>query len=255
MTRSVWGVFLALAAVGVVGTGVDQALSQAKPQSVDLVRELETLRDRVQALEKADTTVTIVLSAATVALFIFAIMIAVVTIFGWREIKEYLSRHVELTMKRSYDELSGRLHGFTGVIYGRLCRGQDERIERHDFLDEAITLTRKAYQSLEGSDHRWLVMNNLAYYYALKGDRANAPYAVEMAEQLRRRYSEIGNHNFLTTYARVVAEFRDYYPEPRKKLEEIRTMLHELINSPDVPERHKVNARRHLERVGRALGQ
>lgn len=189
---------------------------------------------------------------ASIALFAIAIVLGVltliVTVFGKPWLEAEIDRRVQKSIKALENEVMGRTSGYVGFIFGRL------RDVRPDFLDAAIDYSRRGYRLLaEETPYKEVVINNLAFYYSLKGNPADAPDAISFGQLLRKRFSDTKDPDYLTTFAGVVATYHGYFSDPRSTLTEAITLMNGLLEDPAVSDPHKQNAQRHLERLRRAL--
>lgn len=193
----------------------------------------------------------VLLTAASVALFVLAIVLAVltlvVTVFGMKWVKRQVKRRVD----EAVNEMQNRALGITAAHIGFILA--DLREIQPRFLDAAIRMSRRAYMLLPaGHLHREIAMNNLAFFYSLRGNAADAPDAIKFGTYLRNRYSKSNDPDDLTTYASVTATYYKYFPEPEKVVTEAITLMEDLIANSSVSEEHKQNARRHLIKLRRA---
>lgn len=159
------------------------------------------------------------------------------------EINKHIGKRIDLVQR---DVMAG-VTGYVGLIYSEL-RETDQR-----FLDEAINYSRRAYQAFS-KDHpyRTICMNNFAFFCAVKGDTDHALEVVEIALELRRKISETGEIEHLTTFAAVVAAFYKYFPDPRWALADAIRTMRRIIHNLDISQRHRQNAARHLIRLRKA---
>jgi hypothetical protein len=127
---------------------------------------------------------------------------------------------------------------------------QDPR--RH--LESVIGFTEDAFRLLQpGDGHLWDTKNNLAYYYAERGDTRNADDCVSLAKELRKQSSQDNDYDYMTTYARVLTSYHPHFPDPKRAVREAKKMMEELQNDSRCPEYHKSNANRHAKALEEVL--
>lgn len=194
----------------------------------------------------------VLLVLATMALFTVAIAIALITVivtaFGRQWVIDHIQQEIQKNLERVQGELRGRIHGYVGFIFGRL------RDLNPPLLTQAIIFTRDAYYALpDGTKGKAEAINNLAYYYSVKGDNVDGREAVRLITELRRDYARIETTNHLTTFASVAETFYDFFPDSKSVLKEAEQVMEKLLVDDTVSDAHKKDAQRHLERLRRAL--
>lgn len=201
--------------------------------------------DRIEAL----------LAAASLTLFFATILISLLGIFGWHEIKNVVTREVERLVRK---ESLGNIKLTTGLFYGRMCRIDSDdgfEVNHPDLLRSAIGSTRDALQLLRGTPIEIKAKNNLAFYLALKTDPIYGREAVGLAEELHVYGSQTENLTMLNTYGAVVAAYSTYFPDPGKALREARDLLQAITERENVDPMEKKNARRHIIALNQALSK
>jgi hypothetical protein len=194
-----------------------QAVS-APPPASSAAYPMAVTEHRLSDLENSWSHLEQMMSAVAVAVAAMAIMLAVAAVLGYKLI-EYSA---EKQMERATAELSGRIYGVQGLLFGRLCRDDDDKVKREQFLELAIEYTAKAREKLEESPKKspywWFVVNNLAFYYALRGshnplDDTYGEEALEWADLLKRNVHKLPLSEVQDTYARVIAAFCQCDPD------------------------------------------
>jgi hypothetical protein len=205
-------------------------------------RQLEAAEIRLIESQKRFDWLTTLLALASLLLVTLSLVVGLAAVFGWSTILKHITTNVdtrstelqeklstwqlewekkidaslkeaEKSSNRTHRELNGRIRNATALIFGRLCRKEDDFLgyeRREDLLDKAIQFARDACDELSdvSSEHRWSAINNLAYYLALKGDPTYAQEALEKAEMLRCRSLERqDDFHHLTTFIRVAGQF------------------------------------------------
>ena len=209
---------------------------------------------------KASTSLTIsvkydqvqtLLAAATLTLFFATILISVVGVFGWNEIRNVITREVERLVKR---ESTGNIKLTTGLFYGRMARvDHPDRIEikDKDLLRTAIRYSGEALELLEGTENEIRAKNNLAFYFALDPDPLHATRAVELARDLLKYASRKKNMVIFNTYGAVVAAYPTHFTNA--EVTEARDLLQAVVDRDGIDRTEKENARRHVTALNRTL--
>jgi|GEM_PF-3589355 len=198
------------------------------------------------------------LTAASLALFVFSIFIALLAIFGWQTVvsvvrdtaKTAASRAVSVAMKQAQaeiekikpmaearikleNELRGRTLTILGFIIGESSLNpetkspDDERAREN--LAEAIHLCEQGYGYLKsvGGAAEYMGLNNLVFYscaYGVSGDDCRVAL-VKQARELMEVGEEHAASNLLLTYSRTILE---HGTDPKEK-DRARSKLRELV--------------------------
>ena len=172
-----------------------------------------------------DTT----LSALVVAVAALAVMIGLVAILGWPAIDKIIKHRVKSATDEASMDLEGRMHGVQGVLFGQMARDKDDNITRPDLLEQAIHWTEKAKDQIPAKNRHFhrRALNNLAFYYALKGDAAFARTALKMVEEL---HDDSPQTSELDTFARVVAVFGEHAKNPAKMIQQADDAINSILN-------------------------
>lgn len=196
----------------------------------------------------------VLIGAASIALSTVAILVAIagvgIYIYGKEALEKTVEQEVQKRLEEQEKELRGRLVGYVGFIFGRL------RVVREDFIGSAIHYSQTAYEFLpETSKYRMAALNNLAFYYSVRGYSTDAPAAVRYAQVLLESYAESQNIEWLTTYANVVSTYHSHFDNPKRALSEAERMMEEINTRDDTTTQQKQNAARHLEKIRAALAK
>jgi hypothetical protein len=238
--RTVWRAVWRTAAVGIVLAAIFIAgyvvAVNGKPSLT-----INIPYDRIEAL----------LAAATLTLFFATILISMIGIFGWNEIRSLISREVERIVKK---ESVGSIKLTTGLFYGRMSRIDEpggSTVKDKDLLRTAIKYSREALELLEGTDGEIRAKNNLAFYLALDPDPLHATNAVELSRDLLKYAGRSKNLTVFNTYGAVVGAYPTYYT--KDEVEHARDLLQAIVDREGVDPSEKENARRHVTALNRAL--
>ncbi len=188
-----------------------------------------------------------------------AIIIGVATVFGWGQIKRAIAEEVKKGLNDIHSELSGRILGAEGVVFGLMARDHEDVVLHPKLLERAIKRThesREALERLKGDQkYLWRTKNNLAYYYALKGDPIDAKEALKLADAIRDHYASSRNPHSLDTYARVMLAFHELSPNPKERLKDAAMVLDSLINNPQEALEMHQTATRTRKLIGDAMAK
>ena len=195
----------------------------------------------------------VIISVATLAIAILAVLIAIASIYGVVWGREWLEgrirREAENAVAAVRTELEAYLVGYVGYIFGRL-RELLEQLRPHDFIGAAINYTQLAFdQHRPESEGRLIAANNLAFYYAYRGRPSDAQEAIRLAELLLENYPRHRVVDWLTTYAAVVAGYHRQFPNTIAALKKAIRMMEELEERTDVTPEQKQHAVEHLEKL------
>jgi hypothetical protein len=156
----------------------------------------------------------ILFGAAQVSLFIFSILLGVLTFFGWQAVERKISDAVEKATKEQLatvdNEARGRSFAIMGYIIGENSVNEDFTAPTsEERLREAISYCNQAYNFLKGSglSAEFLALNNLLGYSCALGDTERRGYLLECARRLRKAAEEHGSQNLLLTYCRTILKF------------------------------------------------
>lgn len=194
----------------------------------------------------------VLVGITSLSLAVLAILIGGASIYlyfrGRPWIEELVRNEVRKEIESTEKELRGRLVGYVGFVFGRLRKVNPELIH------PAIQYSQYAYETLpDTSAWKMRAMNNLAFYYSVRGYVTDAPAAIRYARALLEDYAKSGDIDWLTTYAVVVGRYYEYFDSPRQRLLEAERMMEELQQRGDVSQGDKQNAAGHLETLRAAL--
>ena len=199
-------------------------------------------------------------AAAAFALVLFSIFFVVLTLVGWKDLKEKMSNDARALVRHEYElaakESLGKLRINVGWIFGTFAQKNSDAeivIDKPEYLLHAIEASNSALTLLVDSPEQWKAMNNLAFYSALGEDAAYGFIARDLALELRRMPEAMSQPEVRSTYARVVATYHRYFDAPREAILDAQNMINCVLTGEIATELEKRNARRHLEALGRAL--
>ena len=171
--------------------------------------------------------------AASVALFIFSFLVAILAIFGWQTIQQTINERVDARAKRSEkkladrveelgEELNGRLKSALGYLVGEISYDL-EKIEptNPERLEHAIELCEDAVQILTRLKSKHLIgaENNLIFLTALA--KLNKAWLLSRSEKLKKEWEEQPNKTaYILTYSRVVLQYSED-PDLRRSVKKI----------------------------------
>lgn len=150
------------------------------------------------------------LAAASLALFIFAILIALAAAIGWPELKRYVLRQVEKKIDPLRKELRGRSLSNTGYSLGELSLSKGTfQVERRELLDLAVDSCRLGYLQLEQASDgpRLMALNNWLYYMTFQEGPPQDPDILTHAQELYRVGVKNQAVRLQLTYCRVIARY------------------------------------------------
>jgi hypothetical protein len=223
---------------------------------------------------------TVLFGAASIALFILSMFIALVAVFGWQSLQENIRSSVETETRKAIDrlvkermeplenelrtraerlvgrelgermqplenELRGRVYSILGLVMGETNIDPETFAPKDkDLLREAVINSRKGYELLQKTDSpgKYLALNNLVYYSSLVGDRSKGKLMLEYARLLRDAGQEHDARNLLLTYCRAVIEFA---LDPADTAEAY-AIAHSIADDPTRPERERREAKLYL---------
>lgn len=195
----------------------------------------------------------ILLTAASLFILIFSVFVGVTAFFGWREIENVIERKVLSVQDDAESKFRGGIKLATGVMYGRLAR-IDSSIDHEGPppLDAAIAVTHDAHKLLEevGTDaDRIKAANNLAFFYALKGDPEFAPKAISLARRIKDHPDFGHDPEYIDTYCHVLCTYWEFIDDPEKWFVVAIKKARSLRSRGDLDARQRKNAHRTLLRV------
>jgi len=167
----------------------------------------------------------VLFGTATIVVGVLTAFVTFFGILGWAEIRkqaaesarEEVEKRIETlvgpSIERKVDalraEFEGRLLGVIGATYGQLFQLHRKEIAIEQALEAGIAFTEKAVETIQKDSPRyWHALNNLAYFYALRGERRDKLKALEIASGLREQFWKTQDPDYATTCGRVVATFQ-----------------------------------------------
>jgi hypothetical protein len=207
-------------------------------QAVARPVEFPILEHRLSDLEHSWATLETIVTVVAVTIAALAVIITLIGIVGYKLIGYWVAKQLD----DATAELNGRIYAVQGLLFGRLCRDEHDRVyaDREPFLNMAIEFTKEARQKLEAipgtrSKYWWFVTNNLAFYYALKasvrGEDLNAHEALSIADELKGGRTPIPVVELYDTYARVAVAFCHCDTDAQRRLLDAHRWLNTLIES------------------------
>ncbi len=187
----------------------------------------------IPKLATATDSSALLLSAASLALFVFSSFVAIAGIFGWQQLQRTIEAKVserfllsQLGNDKKLDalenELRGRTASLTGFMLGELSFDYSSdgiKIGRPDLLEASVIYCRDGFSRLrysETPDARMFALNNYLFYHSLTNMRPLSPAMIDAAEDLRTTGLEKNLPYLQLTYCRTIAI---YSPSQAKKRE------------------------------------
>lgn len=205
-------------------------------------------RTGIEALPKIKGTAdlaTILFGSASLALFFFSILVAIVAIVGWEAVEGKIRESVESVTSKRLEKVENEARGRSWAVLGYVI---GENSVTPDFLEplneerliEAIEFSEKGYALLKGTGlpAEFMVLNNLLGYACVLPDRSRRGYFLEGARRLRAAAEEHDSLNLLLTYCKVICEFS---LEPRE-IEEAYSTFQDVRYSPRLNDKQKREA-------------
>lgn len=184
--------------------------------------------------------------AASISLFLVSFFVALLGIFGWQSIREFLRERVDAAVQVETKELSGRIDQLEAQSGGRLKAGlgavfgmvafdgppYEREVVKQDLLDFAIANAQLGYDELltiPESQYRWTALNNLLYFKSAKREDRDFVLAnVEALRQYAAKAPLAQRQTYLLTYCKAVLTFSS----SGEKREEVRRLLEEISARP-----------------------
>lgn len=187
--------------------------------------------------------------AASVALFVFSILFAVLAIFSWHAIQAVNSK-----LDLMATEMRGRLHSILGYVVGEMSLESDFlTIKDEDRMAEAVRLCQQGYDLLKkvGGPAEYMGLNNLVYYSCVSKaphkdqqqhqNQHKADFLVSKARLLKEAGQEHNAPSLQLTACRAILLFGD-----EKEKMRARETLEALSAAPDILEKERKEARAYL---------
>ncbi|MFL6262642.1 MAG: hypothetical protein ACJ76Y_23330 [Thermoanaerobaculia bacterium] len=192
---------------------------------------------------------TVLFGAASLALFIISIFLALLAFFGWKSLQEHIYASAEKAANSRIEplekELRGRLFYTLGFAIGELSiEHTPEKVKSRERLAEAILNCQRGYSLLEGTGTpaEYAALNNLVYYSCLAGDTTRGGFILEKARLLLEAGVKHNSQDLMLTYVRAVIEFGDRLSE----IIEARNIAQGILNNPRSIEQQRVEAKQYL---------
>lgn len=207
----------------------------------------ETPLPSLAAGDQAD----LLFGAASLALFIFSIVIAILAVFGWQTIEGKIEERVERQLNSRLDrlerEMRGRVWSALGFMIGELSTKTGSLIPvDRDRLAQAIELCQAGYKELYGlgGAAEFMGLNNLVHYLCVEGDGSRRDFVLESARILKKRGQERERHWLQLTYCRAVLTFS----EDASERTAAKALLEALVKSGKLKEYEKKEAKSYIKK-------
>lgn len=187
----------------------------------------------------------VLFGASSIALMLFSLVIALLALIGWGELKSQINEKIEVALERRFkrydQELRGRILSGLGFMAGELSiePGKLDAVNR-DRLAMAVELCRAGYRNLQnlGDGPRFNALNNLVFYESILGEEHRGEFLLESARELRSHGSRTDAARLLLTYCRVVLA----YAKPGSEDWEQGRMIAESLKKSNLPEYERKEA-------------
>jgi len=193
----------------------------------------------------------ILLAAASLALLVFTAFAAVVGIFGWKEVQEYIRTRVLAEVRGDLEEYKNQLRGRSASILGHIqgelsLEKPSFKVLHPDLLEQAVDNCREGFRFLKESKGgpRLMALNNYLYYLAILGRRIPGDQFLRLAEELLAVGQEYKVSRLQLTYCRFVAT---YSSDGNQKA--IAAMIVEDLILGKVIDKHEHEEARHCLRL------
>lgn len=191
----------------------------------------------------------VLFGAASLALFIFSVVIAILALFGWKAIQELIEESVKKQIQNRLSDLEremrGRVQTGLGFMIGELStKPTSMRPTDPDRLSHAVELCQAGYKQLKGLGDRLelLGLNNLVYYLAVEARLDRKDFVLREANSLLAKGQELGTPRLLLTYCRAILVFsQDSQDSARAK-----EILLGLVDRANLQEYEKKEAKLYL---------
>lgn len=187
----------------------------------------------------------ILFGASAIALMLFSLVIALLALVGWGELKSQINEKIELALERRFkrheQELRGRILSGLGFMAGELSTAPGKlEPENRDRLAMAVELCRAGYKNLQGlgDGPRLNGLNNLVFYESILGEEHRGAYLLEEARELRNHGLKTDAARLLLTYCRVVLR----YAKPSSEDWEQARVIAEGLKKSSLPDHERKEA-------------
>ena len=199
------------------------------------------------------TLATLLFGAASVALIIFSLGLAIAAIFGWQALQRVIRDNVEKVTNRKLrlleNELRGRALGIQGYLLAEQSMNSDLIVTEKGRMEEAVRLCEQAYGFLKevGGPAQFMGMNNLIFYSCILDDQTRRGFLLRHARILRDAAEERRSPDLLLTACRAILQYGEDDIEGKKEKERARGTLRMLAASAWTSEKEKKEAETHLK--------
>lgn len=191
---------------------------------------------------------TLLFGASSLALVVYSVLTSVLAFFGWQAIKDSIRDSVETVTRERLQalehEMRGRVLSGLGYMIGELSTNPETfEPTNPERLSMAVDLCERGYRELKraGEIPELNGLNNLVYYQALRGLRADGSFLLEKARLLRTRGQELGATHLLLTYCAVVLKYSQDAAERKEAADVVAD-----LTKRNIPEREMKEARIYL---------
>lgn len=193
---------------------------------------------------------TILFGAASVALFVFSILIGALAFIGWQAVKDRIRESVEAATKQRLshleNEMRGRVYSGLGYMIGEMCV-DPVSLEAKDKgrLARALPLLQEGYDLLQevGGAAEYMGLNNLVFYSCVYGDETQREYWLKSARRLRDSGEEHNSPDLLLTYCKAILRFG---LDNVGDVQRARALAASLAQAPSVSPQQREEARIYL---------
>ncbi|HWN42397.1 MAG TPA: hypothetical protein VNW71_09250 [Thermoanaerobaculia bacterium] len=206
--------------------------------------------------------ISIMFGAASLALFVFSIFIALLAIVGWQAVKDIIEERVEAATQERVkllkaetttrvetleNELRGRAFSAMGYLLAEMSLSQKEPFEvvDRDRLSEALVLCEKGYNFLRrvGPGPEFMSLNNFVHYSLIYDDVERTGFLLEQARRLKVGAQEHNVGHVLMTACGAILR---YGKEPNE-ISEAREILEGITQNTNYSDKKRREAKFYLD--------
>jgi hypothetical protein len=193
---------------------------------------------------------TLLFGAASVALFLFSIIVGALAVIGWQAVERHIDHKIEEGIgektKKLEDEMKGRVYSALGHMLGEMSIERlTLKVKDEEQLEEAIETCRAGQKFLDeaGEPAEFMGLNNLIFYSCLRGisDHGKLLKDARRMKDSAGKHSGAGAANALITSCRAIIQFSS----DREEVLGARQDLEDILKT-SLPEKLKREARIHL---------
>jgi hypothetical protein len=195
----------------------------------------------------------VLFGAASVALFVFSIVLAGLAVFGWQFIEGKIEDRVEKATRAANErleiELRGRVYSVMGFMLGSMSlksgsvEGSKEILDK-DRLEQGIDQSRRGLDLLKkiGGAAEFMALNNLVFFSSVLGEGVQKDYLLKSARRLKEAAEEQEAPTLLLTFCFVVLKYSSDAAELRQAYE----IAESVKDRKDLSEAQRKEARFYL---------